>query len=130
MPYIDELKRQVLDPSIDTLHELLVHMETDDPDNNMEGNLNYLLTRLFQMVYGDQNSTRYSSINDAMGVLECVKQEFYRKVAAPYENQKEHDNGEIVRFRRHDPYVTDDIVVKTKKRMEEDDGSHAIDDVS
>jgi len=28
-----------------------------------------------------------------MGTLDCASKEFYRKVAAPYENLKEQDNG-------------------------------------
>lgn len=99
MPYIIQSKRDVLDPAIEHLHNTLVDMELDDMlDNNMEGNLNYTITRLLMMVYGDATYTRYSHINDALGVLECVKQEFYRKVAAPYEDQKEFENGPVVRM--------------------------------
>lgn len=95
MPYIKEEKREILDPTIDALYHLLVGMEADDEMNNMEGNVNYTISRLLMMVYGDRNSTRYAQINDAVGVLECVKQEYYRKVAAPYEDQKEFENGEV-----------------------------------
>ena len=94
----------------------------------MEGNLNYVFTRLLLSVYGDKDTTRYSNINDAMGLLECVKQEFYRKVAAPYEDQKEFDNGGIARI-DSEPEVTAEVVIKTKKRMEEDSGVNAANDV-
>jgi len=30
-----------------------------------------------------------------MGVLECVKQEFYRRRAVPYEEEKIEENGDI-----------------------------------
>lgn len=99
MPYIKEEKRDILDPVIDKLHRTLVDLEMDDDMNNMEGNLNYTITRLLMMVYGDRNSTNYSQINDAMGVLGSVKSEYYRKVAAPYEDQKAFENGDVVRFR-------------------------------
>ena len=46
--------------------------------------------------YGTRESTRYAQINAAIGMMECCKLELYRKVAAPYEDQKEHDNGEGV----------------------------------
>ena len=98
MPYIAQEKRDQIDPVLDALHRLLVDLETDDDQNNMEGNINYAITRLLMMVYGDHETTRYSQINDAMGVLECIKQEFYRIVAAPYENQKIFDNGPVQRF--------------------------------
>lgn len=106
MPYIVEEKRQQLDRAIDELHQALVNLELDDAEeNNMEGNINYAVTRLLMMVYGTKDGTRYSHINDAIGVLECIKLEFYRKVAAPYEDQKEFDNGPIEPFVGHDPEV-------------------------
>jgi hypothetical protein len=37
----------------------------------------------------------YKSINDVIGVLECVKQEFYRRIAVPYEDKKIEQNGDI-----------------------------------
>ncbi len=99
MPYITQDKRDVLDPLIEELHRTIVEMEMDDETTNTEGNLNYLITRLIMMVYGDRDGTRYGRINDAIGMLECVKQEYYRKVAAPYEDQKAFENGEVPRFK-------------------------------
>jgi len=110
MPYITQDKRHLLDPAIEQLHKVLVDMEVDDEENNTEGNLNYIFTRLLLMVYGTKDETRYAQINDAMGVLSCVTQEFYRKVASPYEDQKEFDNGEIVPF-RGDPEIVGSVVV-------------------
>lgn len=98
MPYIRDEKRMTLDPVIDELHRTLVELEMDDEMNNMEGNINYTFTRLLMMVYGDRSSTNYSQINDAMGVLNSVTAEYYRKVAAPYEDQKAFENGDVVRF--------------------------------
>jgi hypothetical protein len=34
-------------------------------------------------------------MNNIIGVLECAKQEFYRKVCSPYEDQKSKDNGNV-----------------------------------
>lgn len=110
MPYITPEKRDVLDPVIEHLHRTLVDLECDDPENNTEGNINYAITRLLIMVYGDKDGTRYSQINDAMGILSCVQAEFYRKVAAPYENQKEFETGSITRF-THDPEIVGKIDV-------------------
>jgi len=92
MPYIVQPKRDTLDPTIDELHKILVGMEMDDESNNMEGNLNYIFTRILRMCYTDS----YSQINDAMGVLSCVMLEHYRTKAAPYEDQKIYDNGDVV----------------------------------
>lgn len=118
MPYIVDEKRQRLDPSIERLHKALVDLQLDDEENNMEGNINYALTRLLMMVYGDKEGTWYAQINDAMGVLECVKQEFYRKVAAPYEDQKEFDNGEVRPF-RSEPEIIGGITVDEEQAVRE-----------
>ena len=98
MPYIENSKRIYLDPVIEELHRTLVEMEMDDESTNTEGNLNYAITRLLMMVYGNSDSTSYRDINDAIGVLESVKLEFYHKVARPYEDQKCFENGDIERF--------------------------------
>jgi hypothetical protein len=37
----------------------------------------------------------YKHINEIIGVLECAKQEFYRRVAAPYEDTKIQENGDV-----------------------------------
>ena len=95
MPYITKDKRQQLDPLIDAIHHQLVGMRLDDESNLLEGNLNYLITRLLMKAYGDKYSTRYAQVNSAIGMMECCKLELYRKVAAPYEDQKEFENGAV-----------------------------------
>lgn len=94
MPYIIKDKRDVIDTSIELLHRALVDLELDDPKNNMEGNLNYTITRLLKLVYGDATSS-YRDVNDVVGMLECVKLEYYRKLASPYEDVKESENGRV-----------------------------------
>lgn len=92
MPYIPQDKRRVLDSTINELHTLLVDLQLDDPNNNMEGNLNYIITRLIRKVYTVGN---YREINDCMGMLMCVALEHYRTNAAPYEDQKKFENGDV-----------------------------------
>lgn len=55
------------------------------------GELNFVLTDIVDQYIGPAVS--YDKINAAIGVLECAKQELYRKVAAPYEDVKETVNG-------------------------------------
>ena len=57
------------------------------------GELNYKLTLLCKEYW--ENHSNYLGINDIIGALEGCKLEFYRRVAAPYENQKIHDNGDV-----------------------------------
>ena len=91
MPYIKPEKRAAFDSLIDALKKELVNQQLDDPEDNMEGNINYVITRLLKKCYGNN----YAELNDAMGLLSCITHEFYRKIAAPYEDQKEFDNGQI-----------------------------------
>jgi hypothetical protein len=91
MPYIKQDKREVLDPAIDTLLNSLRELESDDPSNDMGGNLNYVITRLLKQCYGQ----RYAEMAQAVSVLEMAKLEYYRVVAAPYEKQKEFENGPV-----------------------------------
>jgi hypothetical protein len=92
MPYIAQSKRAFFDAEIDQLARLLKNAQIDD-DNNQEGNFNYIISSLIHRVYGP--NYRYRQVNDIVGMLECVKQEFYREVAAPYEDQKAKENGAV-----------------------------------
>lgn len=91
MPYIKSEKREVLNPAIDEMLNALRELESDDPENDMGGNLNYVITVLLKRCYGQ----KYSEMAQAVSVLEMAKLEYYRKDVAPYENQKEYDNGMV-----------------------------------
>jgi len=58
------------------------------------GELNYAITVLVGRYMGAYGKS-YGTINDIMGVIESAKSEFYRRVAAPYENQKAFENGDL-----------------------------------
>jgi hypothetical protein len=59
-----------------------------------EGDLNYCISSLIHK-YILENKLSYATINTVVGVLECAKLEAYRQIAAPYENQKKLENGNI-----------------------------------
>ena len=84
MPYIDPEDRAELDPFIDYL--------IDQIDYSNIGELNYIISRLCDAMLGE---VRYSKINSLIGVLECAKLELYRRVAAPYEDDKIDENGDV-----------------------------------
>ena len=90
MPYITAEKREALDEHIEALQQEL-HLADD------EGALNYALSRIVGSVFEDE--PRYHTIARITGVLENVKQEFYRRVAAPYEEQAMHKNGDIPEYK-------------------------------
>lgn len=58
------------------------------------GELNYLFTTL-AIKYMDYKGKSYQTINDIVGALEGAKLEFYRRVAAPYEDTKIKENGDV-----------------------------------
>lgn len=67
------------------------------PDN--AGELNYALTRLVDAYLARRSEEagriRYAHLNEAIGVLECAKLELYRRVAAPYEDEKRRESGDV-----------------------------------
>ena len=85
MPYIRQTDREVLNPVF-----------ADNPQRAARnpGELNYQLTVLCED-YLDSNKLCYQTINDIVGALEGAKLEFYRRVAAKYEDTKIKENGDI-----------------------------------
>lgn len=88
MPYIKAAQRHDLDPHIEKLAEAIRSCGDDQA-----GAANYAITRLIHLLIGD---IRYQKIALWTGVLENVKQEFYRRVASPYEDQKIQENGDVL----------------------------------
>ena len=95
MPYITQEDRPGLNEAVDVFHRALVNLEIDNPDNCMEGNINYAITRLLRMVYGTKDNTRYTYLNDVTGLLMNILLQHYITQAVPYEAQKEFENGDV-----------------------------------
>jgi len=58
------------------------------------GELNYEFTRVItQYLYKKRES--YQTYNDIMGALEGAKLELYRRMIAPYEDNKMEENGDV-----------------------------------
>lgn len=58
------------------------------------GELNYVITKVCNS-WIEKHGLSYTSINDVIGVLECAKLELYRRLAAPYEDEKKEENGDV-----------------------------------
>lgn len=84
MPYIDPDKRARLD--FDAMRGRI--------RPNDVGELNFVLTSICCNYLHDEGKT-YEVLNEIIGVLECVKQEFYRRVVVPYEANKKELNGDV-----------------------------------
>lgn len=78
MPYISQEKRRQL-----------------KYERNAEtaGELNYIFTKTITN-YID-GSPSYQKFNDVIGALECCKLELYRRMIAPYEDNKAIENGDV-----------------------------------
>jgi hypothetical protein len=58
------------------------------------GELNYQITMLC-IAFMEREGKTYDAINTVVGALECAKLEFYRRAAAPYEDGKIKQNGDV-----------------------------------
>jgi hypothetical protein len=57
------------------------------------GELNYVITETLWEFY--KKTPCYQQVNNIVGALECAKLEFYRRVAAPYEDEAIVRNGDV-----------------------------------
>lgn len=91
MTYIKQEKRDVLDPVIEELINTLRGLQSDDPSDNTEANLNYILAKLLDRIY----TSNHTEINNAIGMLFTTALEYYRRVVVPYEDQERFEEGEV-----------------------------------
>ena len=87
LPYVKTENRAKYEKALTELIDILKSLPTEEVD----GELNYVVTKILKQVY----PLRYFHINKAIGVLECAKLEFYRRVAAPYEDKKMKESGDV-----------------------------------
>jgi hypothetical protein len=84
MPYIKPENRPKFKSKAKELGELA----------DCAGDLNYIITEMVHE-YIKKKGKNYANINEVIGAMECCKLELYRKIAAPYENQKIEENGDV-----------------------------------
>lgn len=72
-----------------------IHAITKRPST--AGELNYSIHKLIH-AYLEHEKPGYEAYNKVLGVLEAVKQEFYRRKVAPYEDKKIKENGDIALY--------------------------------
>jgi hypothetical protein len=89
MPYINEKSRERFDESLKVISDNLLSM----------GDLNYSISKIINNYLEDvkevEGSVSYYYYNNLIGVLECAKLELYRRLAAPYEDLKILENGDV-----------------------------------
>lgn len=88
MPYVDKVRRVVLTPVVEMTRAVAKCLPT--PFN--VGDANWLITNIILVALPLGS---YSEYNAAIGLLECIKQELYRRMIAPYEDSKCLVNGDV-----------------------------------
>jgi len=83
MPYIKQLDRNKFDDIIEQLNPTTA------------GELNYIMTSIIHRHVKLNGGVSYSKLNEMIGMLECAKLELYRRIAAPYEDIKIKENGDV-----------------------------------
>jgi len=118
MPYIIQSRRLVLDPLIDAI----LRAELPDTDYELrhqdvaglmmprtefsDGDANYVITRILIALCG---SGRYVDLQRVDGLLDMACKEFYRRRAAPYEDEKAEENGDVF-GEKNEPETIDNAV--------------------
>lgn len=89
MPYIPQDQREGVDAGSKPIHP---------------GELNYLISKTCWEYLTRRGFPRpgeggypysYADLNEVIGVLECAKQELYRRVLAPYEDGKKQSHRDV-----------------------------------
>lgn len=88
MPYIDKKERGEIDHDLYNVIASAPYLTA--------GELNYAITRILLAT----DPQGYAGFNMLIGVLECVKQELYRRIVVPYENKKIDKNGDVYPIER------------------------------
>jgi hypothetical protein len=99
MPYINEKARIEIDIEIKNIVNFLTENKclSDEEYISILGKINYMFTRILCQTMGKPS---YAKIAMITGVLENIKQEFYRRLASKYEDQKIVSHGDIPEYKK------------------------------
>jgi len=110
MPYIKEKRRESLDNAI---RGMIIAFKTNLEGKTFEkeqlsneeflnicGDINYAFSSILGRLMGNVSYVKIAMIT---GVLENIKQEFYRRVGGCVENQKIIENGDIREYKSFPP---------------------------
>jgi hypothetical protein len=87
MPYITSDRRARYDERLNALNETI-------DDSTPGGDINYIVTSVLA-AWIEKRGLSYAALAEAVGVIETSKLELYRRVAAPYEDDKIAENGDV-----------------------------------
>ena len=97
MPYVKPDHRAALDEPIQNLSRAIADLARAMPEEtSFAGLLNYACTSVaIQVVEARFGRLRYGTIATLTGVFKNVADEFYRRVAVPYEDEQIAANGDV-----------------------------------
>ncbi|HEY4013456.1 MAG TPA: hypothetical protein VGM06_08965 [Polyangiaceae bacterium] len=103
MPYVKPEHRAALDPAIRELSARIADVARTLPEETgFAGLLNYACTSLaMEVVEARFGRIRYGAIATVTGVFKNIADEFYRRVAAPYEDAQIEKNGDVPLYREY-----------------------------
>lgn len=89
MPYIKQEEREVID-------KLVFDLKKEIKNKNIKNcnQLNYIFTQLIH-TFIETNGKNYQNLNNVIGLLDCVKLEYYRRIVSVYEDEKFKENGDV-----------------------------------
>jgi hypothetical protein len=101
MPYIKEEERQELDVCInnmiDCIYNNKISLNNPHDFQNYLGRINYCFSRVLS---GLMKEPSYNKVAMITGVLENIKQEFYRRIGVSLEERKIRENGDIPEYKK------------------------------
>jgi len=100
MPYLPKQERIELDSVIPVLVNIVLASGT-----NPASHLNFLIANLLDYIVM-RRGERYGLYNSLIGALECSKLEMYRRMIAPYEDEKIISNGDVYHTTLHPEQTT------------------------
>lgn len=100
MPYVKPEYRDALDPAVRALADRIAELAGAMPEETaFAGLLNYACSSLaMQVLEARFGRIRYGTIATVTGVFKNIADEFYRRVAAPYEDRQIETNGDLAQY--------------------------------
>lgn len=96
MPYIKTHQRNGLDPLLDALVAKIGEIAGSDSQlNEKVGMANYCMSKIASGLLSQESDIKYWKIALISGVFVNAKDEFYRRVAVPYEENQLALNGDV-----------------------------------
>lgn len=96
MPYIQEKDREKM--ALTAMKSLAI--DSLQGGKLVPGNLNFIFSTIIGHILEETGGLSYTSMNNLVGVLDCVKMELYRRLTAPYEDLKIMQNTDVKEFKK------------------------------